>query len=123
MCIYILLRKGRGADLLQTGLKDLEVDAALDIAAPVPPAQQMSPARPPKRRKTEIADSEEEEAESDELYSYLEDDEIAAEGLLFEDTEEGMISVDESHSAGNRVATDTTVTVPAEDSGATRRLG
>jgi hypothetical protein len=106
-----------------TGLQDLAVDAAVDIAAPVPPAQQKSPARPPKRRKTEIADSDEDEPDSDELYSYLEDDEeVAAEALLFEESE-GIIPADESHSVAEDVATATIVTVPQEDSGATRRLG
>ena len=41
-----------------------------------------SPARPPKRRYAEIADSEDEGADSDELYGWAEDDEVEAEGLL-----------------------------------------
>ena len=41
-----------------------------------------SPARPPKRRYAEIADSEDEGVDSDELYGWAEDDEVEAEGLL-----------------------------------------
>jgi len=41
-----------------------------------------SPARPQKRRYAEIADSEDEGADSDELYGWAEDDEVEAEGLL-----------------------------------------
>lgn len=41
-----------------------------------------SPDRPPKRRYAEIADSEDEGADSDELYGWAEDDEVEAEGLL-----------------------------------------
>jgi hypothetical protein len=51
--------------------------AAVDIAAPV----LSSEARPPKRRFAEI-DEGGEEPDSDELYDWMEDDEVAAEGLL-----------------------------------------
>lgn len=60
-----------------SGLCDLHV-TAVDMAAK--PLQ--SPARPPKRRYAEIADSEDEGADSDELYGWAEDDEVEAEGLL-----------------------------------------
>lgn len=68
------------ADLLQTGLRDLNV-AAVDIA----PAPVSSQARPPKRRFAEIDDDEGGEPDSDELYGWVEDDEVAAEGLLIEE--------------------------------------
>lgn len=38
--------------------------------------------RPPKRRFTEIGDSDDEDPDSDELYCWVEDDEVAAEGLV-----------------------------------------
>lgn len=41
--------------------------------------------RPPKRRFAEIGDSEEEDLDSDELYAWMEDDELAAEGLLIDE--------------------------------------
>ena len=53
--------------------------AAVDIAAPV----LSSEARPPKRRFAEI-DEGGEEPDSDELYNWMDDDEVAAEGLLIE---------------------------------------
>lgn len=68
------------ADVEKTGLCDLDVDAALDIAPPAPLLQ--SPVRPPKRRFTEIADSDGDDPDSDELYGWVEDDEVAAEGLI-----------------------------------------
>jgi hypothetical protein len=55
--------------------------AAVDIAAPV----LSSEARPPKRRFAEI-DEGGEEPDSDELYDWMEDDEVAAEGLLISTT-------------------------------------
>lgn len=64
------------ADLLQTGLRNINV-TAVDIAAPV----LSSEARPSKRRFAEI-DEGGEEPDSDELYDWMEDDEVAAEGLL-----------------------------------------
>lgn len=56
--------------------------AAVDIAVPAvgPPL-----ARPPKRRFTEIDDDEDENPDSDELYGWVDDDEVAAEGLLIEE--------------------------------------
>jgi hypothetical protein len=56
--------------------------AAVDIAAP-PLSSQV---RPPKRRFTEIDDDEGEAPVSDELYGWVEDDAVAAEGLLIEGT-------------------------------------
>ncbi|KAF2242978.1 P-loop containing nucleoside triphosphate hydrolase protein [Trematosphaeria pertusa] len=61
-------------------LRDLNV-AAVDIA----PAPVSSQARPPKRRFAEIDDDEGGEPDSDELYGWVEDDEVAAEGLLIEE--------------------------------------
>ena len=66
------------ADLLQTGLEDMNI-AAVDIAAPV----LSSEARPPKRRFAEI-DEGGGEPDSDGLYDWMEDDEVAAEGLIDE---------------------------------------
>ncbi|KAF9734816.1 rad55 protein [Paraphaeosphaeria minitans] len=58
------------------GLRNINI-AAVDIAAPV----FSSEARPPKRRFAEI-DEGGEEPDSDELYDWMEDDEVAAEGFL-----------------------------------------
>lgn len=71
------------AKLLQTGLCDMSI-AAVDITAPSVPAQ----ARPPKRSFAEMDDAEDEgtEPNSDELYGWVEDDEVAAEGLLIDET-------------------------------------
>ncbi|KAF2261491.1 P-loop containing nucleoside triphosphate hydrolase protein [Lojkania enalia] len=64
-----------------SGLCDINI-AAVNIAPPiVSPAQE----RPPKRRFTEIEDSENEDPGSDELYGWVEDDEVAAEGLLIDE--------------------------------------
>ncbi|KAK7188333.1 rad55 protein [Paraphaeosphaeria sporulosa] len=60
----------------KTGLRDINI-AAVDIAASV----LSSEARPPKRRFAEI-DEGGEGPDSDELYDWMEDDEVAAEGLL-----------------------------------------
>src|SRR5262245_41602682 len=58
--------------------------AAADIAAPSISTE----ARPPKRRFTEMDEGEGEaaDADSDELYGWVEDDDVAAEGLLIDDT-------------------------------------
>jgi hypothetical protein len=56
---------------------------AVDIAAPTLSSQ----ARPPKRRFTEMDDDDDGGGEapgSDELYGWVEDDAVAAEGLLIE---------------------------------------
>jgi len=64
--------------------------AAVDIAAPPLSSQ----ARPPKRRFTEIDDDEDEAPGSDELYGWVEDDAVAAEGLLIDDIgTDGNVSV------------------------------
>lgn len=69
------------ANVPQTGLCDINI-AAVDIAVPaVLPAH----SRPPKRRFAEIGDSEDEDPDSDELYGWIEDDGVAAEGLLIDD--------------------------------------
>ncbi|OCL05812.1 hypothetical protein AOQ84DRAFT_90005 [Glonium stellatum] len=62
-----------------SGLCDLHV-TTVDIAPQPQPLK--SPPRPPKRSYAEIADSEDEGADSDELYGWAEDDEVEAEGLL-----------------------------------------
>ncbi|KAF2734588.1 P-loop containing nucleoside triphosphate hydrolase protein [Polyplosphaeria fusca] len=65
-----------------SGLCDIQM-AAVDITPPtVPNALQL---RPPKRRFTEIGDSEDDDPDSDELYGWVEDDAVAAEGLLIDD--------------------------------------
>lgn len=55
--------------------------AAVDIAAPVLSCE----ARPPKRHFAEMDDEGGEEPDSDELYNWMEDDEVAAEGLLIDE--------------------------------------
>ncbi|KAF2180558.1 P-loop containing nucleoside triphosphate hydrolase protein [Zopfia rhizophila CBS 207.26] len=77
-----------------TGLCDLNV-AAVNIAAP---AVHSSQVRPPKRRFTEIADSEGEDPDSDELYGWVEDDEVAAEGLIVDEAP----FADDVNTAGSR---------------------
>ncbi|KNG52069.1 p-loop containing nucleoside triphosphate hydrolase protein [Stemphylium lycopersici] len=64
-----------------TGLCDISI-AATDIKAPllVP-----TEARPPKRSFTEIDEDAGEEPNSDELYGWIEDDEVATEGLLIDE--------------------------------------
>ncbi|KAF2113353.1 P-loop containing nucleoside triphosphate hydrolase protein [Lophiotrema nucula] len=61
-----------------SGLRDINI-GAVDIAQPAVPSPQ---ARPQKRGFTEIDDSEDENPNSDELYGWVEDDAVAAEGLL-----------------------------------------
>jgi hypothetical protein len=66
---------------MQTGLCNISV-AAEDIAAPlIVPTQ----ARPPKRSFTEIDEDAGEEPNSDELYGWIEDDNVATEGLLIDE--------------------------------------
>lgn len=56
--------------------------SATDIAtSAISPPQ----VRAPKRRFAEIGDSEEEDFDPDELYAWIEDDEVAAEGLLIDE--------------------------------------
>lgn len=68
-------------NMLQAGLYDIS-DSAVDITAPAPLPPE---SRPPKRRFIEIEDSEDESPDSDELYGWVEDDEVAAEGLLVDE--------------------------------------
>src|SRR5690242_15264228 len=77
-----MFRRRSPADTTQSGLCDIQV-AAVDIAPPALPASPQL--RPPKRRFTEIGDSEDEDPDSDELYGWFDDDEVAAEGLLIKD--------------------------------------
>jgi hypothetical protein len=66
---------------MQTGLCNINV-AADDIATPlVVPAQ----ARPSKRSFKEIDEDAGEEPNSDELYGWIEDDDVATEGLLIDE--------------------------------------
>ena len=66
---------------MQTGLCDISI-AATDITAPlIVPIE----ARPPKRPFTEIDEDAGEEPNSDELYGWIEDDEVATEGLLIDE--------------------------------------
>lgn len=58
--------------------------AAVDIAAPTDPPLPLQPG-PLKRRFTEIGDEGGEDPDSDELYGWVEDDEVTAEGLLIGD--------------------------------------
>lgn len=69
------------ADTVQTGVYGITI-AAVDIAAP---AVLPSESRPLKRRFTEIEDTDDEGPDSDELYGWVDDDEVAAEGLLIEE--------------------------------------
>jgi hypothetical protein len=69
------------ADTLQSGLCDISIGVD-NIAAPIVlPIQ----ARPPKRPFAEVEEDAGEEPNSDELYGWIEDDEVAAEGLLIEE--------------------------------------
>lgn len=56
--------------------------SAIDIATPDIALE----ANPLKRRFTEIDDEDANEPNSDELYGWVEDDEVAAEGLLVDET-------------------------------------
>ncbi|KAF2019368.1 P-loop containing nucleoside triphosphate hydrolase protein [Aaosphaeria arxii CBS 175.79] len=62
---------------IERGLLDLAV-STIDITTTATSPQQ----RLPKRRFAEIGDSEDDEPDSEELYGWVEDDEVAAEGLL-----------------------------------------
>ena len=55
--------------------------AAVDIATPTVPSE----VRPQKRRFAEMDDQDGEGPNSDELYDWIEDDEVAAEGLLIDE--------------------------------------
>ena len=66
---------------MQSGLCDVSI-AADDITAPILLPTQ---ARPPKRLFAEIDEDAGEEPNSDELYGWIEDDEVAAEGLLVDE--------------------------------------
>lgn len=69
------------ADMTQSGLCDLNI-ASDDSIAPMVVA---SGRRPPKRPFAEIDEDADEEPRSDELYGWIEDDEVAAEGLLIDE--------------------------------------
>ncbi|KAF2475692.1 P-loop containing nucleoside triphosphate hydrolase protein [Lindgomyces ingoldianus] len=66
-----------------TGLCELDF-AAQDVAPQ--PVVYPSPVKPRKRPHTEIADSEDEDPDSSDLYGWVEDDEVAAEGLLVDES-------------------------------------
>ena len=66
------------ANTMQSGLCDISM-AASDVAAAVTLHNQ---ARPPKRSFADVDEDAGEEPNSDELYGWIEDDEVAAEGLL-----------------------------------------
>lgn len=87
------------ADAMQFGLQDLNLSANDITALPVLSAQ----ARPSKRPFAELdGDVDEDAAEepnSDELYGWIEDDEVAAEGLLIDDTP----VIDDLVTAGTRL--------------------
>jgi len=74
------------ADAMQSGLQDLDLPAN-EITTPTVLSTQV---RPSKRSFAEIDQDSGEDAvaepNSDELYGWIEDDEVAAEGLLVEDT-------------------------------------
>jgi hypothetical protein len=69
------------ADKVQTGLCNLSM-AAVDIAVP---AVRLPQPRLHKRRFTEIDEDESENPSADELYGWIEEDEVSAEGLLIEE--------------------------------------
>ncbi|KAI8931288.1 hypothetical protein NX059_011632 [Plenodomus lindquistii] len=78
-----------------SGLQDLNIPAD-NITAPV---VTFTHARPPKRPAAEIDQDAGEEPNSDELYGWIEDDEVAAEGLLINDTS----VIDNISTAGTRL--------------------
>lgn len=79
---------------MQTGLCDISI-AATDITAPlIVPIE----ARPPKRPFTEIDEDAGEEPNSDELYGWIEDDEVATEGLLIDEA-----PIENENDAGTRL--------------------
>lgn len=61
----------------QTGLIELRTESVTHTAAIVP-----SPARPAKRAYIEVADSDEEDFGSDDGYSWMDEDEVAAEVVI-----------------------------------------
>ena len=68
----------------------MNIVAAVDITTPIVSVTAAtvttSSSRPPKRRFTEIADSENEDPDSDELYGWVEDDGASAPaGMLFDE--------------------------------------
>lgn len=66
---------------MQTGLCDINI-AADSIATRVAVAGET---RPPKRPLADLDEDASEEPNSDELYGWIEDDEVATEGLLIEE--------------------------------------
>ena len=69
------------ADTIQSGLCDISI-AADDIAAHILLSAQ---ARPLKRPFAEVDEDAGDEPNSDELYGWIEDDEVTAEGLLIDE--------------------------------------
>jgi hypothetical protein len=69
------------ANTAQSGLCDISLTAD-DIAAPIVLSVQ---ARPLKRPFADVDEDTGEEPNSDELYGWIEDDEVAGEGLLIDD--------------------------------------
>jgi hypothetical protein len=69
------------ANTIQSGVCDINVTAD-DIAAPIVLPMQT---RPPKRPFAEVDEDASEEPTSDDVYGWIEDDEVAAEGLLIVD--------------------------------------
>ena len=76
------------------------MDIAADDIAPLTVSPQ---ARPSKRRFAEIDDEATEDPDSDELYGWVEADEVAAEGLLIEKTSVPT-EVDQVESGATRLA-------------------
>jgi hypothetical protein len=68
-------------DTNQTGLFDVDITADDTATTMVLPIQ----ARPPKRTFDEVDENAAEEPNSDEVYGWIEDDGVAAEGLLIDD--------------------------------------
>ncbi|RMZ73511.1 p-loop containing nucleoside triphosphate hydrolase [Pyrenophora seminiperda CCB06] len=68
------------ADATQTGLCDMSITA--DNVTPLLVPTQV---RPPKRHFAEVDEDAAEEPKSDELYGWIEDDEVATEGLLIDE--------------------------------------
>lgn len=74
--------------------------AAVDIAAPA----LSSEPRPSKRRFAEIDDEGGEAPDSDELYDWVEDDEVAAEGLLIDEVPTTAAATDPAPSGATGLA-------------------
>jgi hypothetical protein len=88
--------KPNSANTVQSGLCDISI-AADDIATPILlPGQP----RPLKRPYADVEQDAGEEPNSDELYGWIEDDEVAAEGLLIDEA----AVADVGDSAGSRSA-------------------